>query len=113
MNGKDYVVKARDLVSGVISQIKAQGRLEGDARLDRAVKACEDLERLQSKATLRTKNGTNRAFPVMDFAQKLGEAWDECQSGGNMNEFVARLDEFVDAVTLLEAVLQERTVIMT
>ncbi|MEW6263461.1 MAG: hypothetical protein AB1641_10330 [Thermodesulfobacteriota bacterium] len=113
MNGKDYVVKARETAEKLLAEIKAQGCLSGEPLLAKADKACADLERLQNKTVLRTRNGANLAFPVLDAAEKLQEAWAEVVSEAGVAELIEGLDEFVRTVEVLEAALKERTVIMT
>ncbi len=113
MNGKDYVIKAIKMAERLVSEIKKSKVLDGDPLLDETNNACGVLGNVKKKATLRTKAGTNMAFPVYDAAQKLEEAWEEAQESEDTDELKEQLDEFVSSVQTLGATLKERTVIMT
>jgi hypothetical protein len=112
MNGKDYVTNAKEIAEKVISEGRALDSISGDPLLEEISKACEMLENLKKKPTLRTKNGTNLAFPVMEAAENLDEAWEDA-AGENSSDLQWRLEEFAGAVNALNAALKERTVIMT
>ena len=113
MNGKDYVVGAIELTQRLLSEMKNSELLDGNPLLEEATSACGILENVKKKATLRTKAGTNIAFPVYDAAQKLEEAWEEAQEREDTDELKAQMEEFVNSVQTLGATLKERTVIMT
>ncbi len=113
MNGKEYVTQAMDLVEAVIAGIKQNNALNGDALIDGAIKALSDLGGMKNKPTLRTKEGTNVAFPVFEAAQNLEEAWEDAQAGNDVEDLKWRLEGFIDAVIALSGVLKDRTVIMT
>jgi hypothetical protein len=113
MNGKDYVIKAIKMVEWLVSEIKKSKVLDGDPLLGQTSSACDVLSHIKNKATLRTKAGTNIAFPVYDAAQKLEEAWEEAQENEDTDELREQLEEFVSCVHTLGATLKERTVIMT
>ena len=113
MSGKEYVAEAFDSAERVMTEIGSSGMLAGDPLVSGAAKACQDLGELRSKATLRTKKGTSMAFPVLDAARNLKEAWEDARGGGNQDDLLTRMDEFISAVDALEGALKERTVIMT
>ncbi len=113
MNGKDYVKQAIDLVGTVVIRVKEAGVLNGDALLEGAQKACEELNGLKNKVTLRTKEGTNLAFPVFDAAQNLEEAWEDAQANDDVDDLKWRLEGFADAVMAFAGSLKDKTVIMT
>ena len=113
MNGKEYVKNATDLVEAIVSGIKENQVLNGDALIEGAIKAIGELDGMKNKPTLRTKEGTNVAFPVFEAAQNLEEAWEEAQANDDVEDLKWRLEGFIDAVTALSGVLKDRTVIMT
>jgi hypothetical protein len=113
VNGKEYVTQAMDLVEAVISGIKKNNALNGDALIEGAVKALADLDGMKNKPTLRTKEGTNVAFPVFEAGQNLEEAWEDAQGSDDVEDLKWRLEGFIDAVIALSGVLKDRTVIMT
>jgi len=113
MNGKDYVIEAIKMAEQLVSEIKKSKLLDGDPLLEGTAEACVGLGNVKKKATLRTKAGTNIAFPVYDAAQKLEEAWEEAQENEDTDELKEQLEEFVSCVHTLGATLKERTVIMT
>lgn len=113
MNGKEYVKQAIDLVGTVMTGVKEAGVLDGDGLLDGARKACEELDSLKNKPTLRTKEGTNLAFPVYDAAQNLEEAWEDAQDTDDTDDLKWRLEGFADAVMAFAGSLKDKTVIMT
>src|SRR4030042_169827 len=112
MSGKEYVESSIEIAQKVLSEAKASNTLSGDPLLEEISKACETLENLKKKPTLRTKDGTNLAFPVMEAAGNLEEAWEDAQ-GGNSSDLKWRMEEFASAVNALNGALKERTVIMT
>jgi hypothetical protein len=113
VSGKENIKQAMDMVEAVVSGIIDENALDGDALVDGTKKAIGDLDALKNKATLRTKEGTNLAFPVLEAAQNLEEAWEDAKGGGDMDDVKWRLEGFIDAVAALNGTLKERTVIMT
>lgn len=113
MNGKEYIVGAIELTEKLVPEMKNSGLLNGDPLLAQTSSACDVLGNIKKKATLRTKAGTNMAFPVYDAAQKLEEAWEDAKESEETEELKEQIEEFVNAVQTLGAALKERTVIMT
>lgn len=112
MNGKDYVLGAIELVEGVMAKVKDAKSLDGDPLLERISKACQELDAVKNKPTLRTKSGARLAFPVYDAAKNLEEAWED-SSDGSDSELKARMEEFIASVDALNGALKNRTVIFT
>ncbi len=112
MNGKDYVVEAKEKAEQLLAAIKSADVLT-DPVTDAVAKACETLEYVKNKATLKTRPGTNLAFPVYDASSKLEEVWEENGAAGDLRELKEQMEEFVTSVETLNAALKERTVIMT
>ncbi len=113
MNGKDYVKQAIDSAMRVSSGIKETNMLDGDLIMKGFQNACDELNRLKNKATLRTKEGTNLAFPVLEAAQNLEEDWENARINEDVDDLKWRLESFIDAVVSLGSALQDRTIIMT
>lgn len=113
MNGKDYVVGAREEAERLLAVMKTTEVLKADPVLEAVAKACETLEYVKNKATLKTRPGTNLAFPVYDASNKLKEIWEEIGEAGDPRELKEQIEEFVASVETLNAALKERTVIMT
>jgi hypothetical protein len=113
VSGKEYVKQAMDLVEAVISGISQSNVLNGDVLIAGTKKALGDLDGLKNKATLRTKEGTNQAFPVFEAARNLDEAWEDAKANDDTDDLKWRLEGFIDAVVALGGVLKDRTVIMT
>jgi hypothetical protein len=113
VNGKDYVIEAIALTEKLLAEIKTFGLLEGEPLLESAAKACENLAPMKTKATLRTRAGTNLAFPVYDAAQNLEEAWEEAQESNSPDELKENMEDFTNRAEELIAALKERTFIMT
>ena len=113
MNGKEYIEGAIELTEKLISEIEKSGLLDGDSLLEEITNACRVLGNIKKKATLRTKAGTNIAFPVYDAAQKMEEAWQETVESEDTDELKEQMEDFVDSVQTLGTTLKERTVIMT
>ena len=113
MNGQDLVNEALGLAQEVLSGIKESDSLSGDPLVQELEKACRDLESIKGRATLRTKNGTNMAFPVKDVSENLSEAWEDSRDGSELIELKSMITEFVDASSSLKESLKGRTVIMT
>jgi hypothetical protein len=113
VNGKDYVTQAIDVAENIVASIKDAGLLGDGAMLEGVLKACEELGGLKNKPTLRTKEGTNLAFPVFDAAQNLEEAWEDARDTEDVDDLKWRLDGFADAVMAFAGSLKDKTVIMT
>jgi hypothetical protein len=113
MNGKDYVIGAKEKAEQLLAAIKEADFLKTDSVIEEFARACEILEYVKNKATLKTKPGANLAFPVYDASNKLEEVWEETRKAGDSKELREQIEEFVTAVETLNAVLKERTVIMT
>lgn len=113
MNGKDYVKETIERAGKVIGEIKSEGALEGDNLLEELGQAHADLDGLKNKPSLRTKDGTNSVFPVLEAGNNLEEEWESARGGDDMGDLKIRIEEFVDAVNVLAGALKSRTVIMT
>jgi hypothetical protein len=113
MTGKDYVVEAKERVDRLLSAMKTDQALAADPVVDSLAKACAILDLIKNKPTLKTRPGTNLAFPVYDCAGKLGEAWEDIGGSGDLAEFKEQIEDFLSAADTLNAALKERTVIMT
>ena len=113
MNGKNYVNGAIEKTEKLVAEIRNNGLLEGDPMLDNVAEACKNLGAVKNKATLRTRTGTNLAFPVHDAAQGLEEAWEETQESNDPDELKESMEDFINRVGELIAALKDRTVIMT
>jgi len=113
MTGKDYVVGAKEKVEQILTAIKTANVLKTDPVFETVAKACETLEYVKNKPTLKTKPGTNLAFPVYDASNKLEEIWEETGPDQDSEELKEKIEDFVTAVETLNAALKERTVIMT
>lgn len=111
MNGKDLVINSIELTRKTLEEIKAAGILAGDQALDDLAKACDTLDLLKSKATLRTKNGTSMAFPIKEAAEYLEEVWEDTPD--DADDVKDKIESFVSATQTLASGLKERTVIMT
>jgi hypothetical protein len=112
MNGKDYILEAIERVEGLIGKVKDSKSLDGDPIIERISKACQELDNVKNKPTLRTKSGAHLAFPVYDAAKNFEEAWED-SSGGGDGELKARMEEFIASVDALLGALKNRTVIFT
>ena len=64
MNGKELVAKALETAGRIQSEIRQSDIEDKDRLAGELGKALEGLENIKGKATLRTKNGTNLAFPI-------------------------------------------------
>jgi hypothetical protein len=113
MTGKEYVVEAKERVDRLISSMKANPELESAPGLEFLAKASTILDLIKNKATLKTRPGTNLAFPIYDGISKLEEIWEDSGASGDMSELKGQIEEFCIAVETLNAALKERTVIMT
>ena len=113
MNGKDIVAEALATAERILNEVKESNLDDKDRFAQELAKACEGLENIKNKATLRTKNGTNLAFPIKDAAENLDEAWEDGQDGSGLNELSSMIELFADAAEALVMGLRNRTVIMT
>lgn len=113
MSGKEYVSEAIESTERVINEMVSSGALADDPLRNKAVKAREDLGRFMGKATLRTRKGTSMAFPVLEAAKSMEEAWEAARGNGDMDDLRECLDQFITAVETLDAALEGRHVIMT
>jgi hypothetical protein len=113
MNGKDCVVSAIEKMENAISEMKSAGTLDGDPLLDDAAKACETLKTLKNKPTLRTRDGTNLAYPVMEAAQNMEEVLEDSEGEDDLDELRMNMEEFTNSVNALVGALKERTLVMT
>jgi hypothetical protein len=102
-----------ELVERLVPEMKNSGLLDGDPLLDGTAKAGNDLGSFKNKATLRTRNGANMAFPVYDAAQKLEEAWEEARETEDPDDLKDQMETFASCARALIATLKDRTVIMT
>jgi hypothetical protein len=112
MNGKDYVLEAIKRVEGLMGKVKDLKSLDGDPLIERISKACQELDNVKNKPTLRTKSGAHLAFPVYDAAKNFEEAWEDSSEGSD-SELKARMEEFIASVDALHGALKNRTVIFT
>ena len=113
MNGKDYVIKAVEMTEQMVSEVQGSDLLDDAEMVEGMANAAKSLGNVKNKPTLRTKAGTNMAFPVYDAAQQCVEAWEEAQEQNDPDELRDRMEEFVSSVEILLAGLKDRTVIMT
>ena len=113
MNGKEYVQAALDSGDKLIGELKESGSIKNDELLNEFENAVKRLDQIKNKATLRTKSGTNRAFPVYDIMERLKEVWEDNRDTEELDEVEESIQEFISNVDSLSAALKERTVIMT
>ncbi|HMK65043.1 MAG TPA: hypothetical protein VK564_04560 [Thermodesulfobacteriota bacterium] len=113
MTGKDYVVEAKERVDRLLAAMKTRPELEADPVMASLAKTSEILDLIKNKATLKTRPGTNLAFPVYDGINKLEEVWTDGGDSADLGELKEQIEEFFTAVERLNAALKERTVIMT
>ena len=111
--GQEYIAEAIESTDRVITEIVSSGALADDPLREGTVKARKELGILAGKATLRTRKGTSMAFPVLEAAKNMEEAWEAARGNGDMDDLRERFDEFITAVETLDAALQGRTLIMT
>lgn len=111
MDGRDHIREALESGHKVKSGMEAKGVFKTEPVWEELVKALTDLEGLKNKPSLRTKDGTNLALPVMEAARELEAAWEGAGTGGD--ELKTNIEQFVDAVNALAGALKARTVIMT
>ena len=111
MTGKEYVTETKERLEKLLADMKAKPEWEGDTRLESLSKAGALLDLMKNKATLKTRPGTNLAFPVYDGIGKMEEAWEE--DPGDKEGLNTQIEEFITVVETLNAALKERTVIMT
>lgn len=113
VNGQDLVNEALGLVQRALSEMEKSGAFSEETLLKALSDVSRDLEAVKGKPTLRTKNGTNMAFPVAETARRLEEAWEEARGGGPDTEMRQAIAELVDASGVLKESFKGRTVIMT
>jgi hypothetical protein len=113
MTGKEYVIEAKERVDRLISAMKDNPEFESEPGLEFLAKASAILDLIKNKPTLKTRPGTNLAFPVYDGISKLEEIWGDSGASRDMSELKGQIEEFFTAVETLNAALKERTVIMT
>lgn len=113
MNGKDLVAGALEIADKILSEAKDSDVLDDDRLIEELAKACQGLENIKNRATLRTKNGTNQAFPIKEAAENLEEAWEDARNGNGTRELAAMAAQFSDTADALAMGLRNRTVIMT
>jgi len=113
MSGKDYVIEAADLGEKVSLECKSSGKLEGDSLLKKMAAACESLEKIKNKPSLRTRDGEDKAYPILESAQKLEEDWEDAQDGDDMQDVTESMEVFVAAADALINALKGKTVVMT
>jgi hypothetical protein len=114
MNGTEYVTQAIGTAQAVVAEIQSSALAEGlRAVVEGASKALGALGQVKGKATLRTRNGSNLAFPVADAARSLKEAWEEAKAQASADPVEGPLEDFALAAEALCSALKERTVIMT
>ena len=111
MSGKEYIMEAMDIAEKVLSE--ASEKLEDKSLLEKTAAACKNLGQVKNKPSLRTKDGADKAYPVLETAQKLEEDWEDAVDGDNPEEAVESMEEFVGAVEALLNALKSRTVVMT
>ncbi len=111
VNGQELVNEAVNMCKEVLTALRNEGVPQGDHLVEDLEKSFKELEALKKRPTLRTKNGTNQAFPVKEAAENLREAWEDAPD--DPEEFKAMAAEFVDAVGTLKESLKGRTVVMT
>jgi len=113
MSGKDFIIEAIGIAEKVLSECKASGKLEDNAPLEKMAAACKNLGQIKNKPSLRTKDGADKAYPVLEMAQKLEEAWEDAMDGEDPEEAAESMEEFVGAVDALINALKSKTVVMT
>ncbi|MBU2546991.1 MAG: hypothetical protein KKB20_01150 [Proteobacteria bacterium] len=113
MNGKDLVAQALEIGKKILAEVKNSNQDDAAAWSAELTKAVDGLEIVKDKATLRTKNGTNLAFPIKDAAENVAEAWEDAREGVGINEMTAMTQQFADSSEALVVGLRNRTVIMT
>jgi len=111
MSGKDYVIEAINIAENIISE--ASDKLEDKSLLEKAAAACKNLGQIKNKPSLRTRDGADKAYPVLETAQKLEEDWEDAVDRDDPEEAVESMEEFVGAVDALINALKSRTVVMT
>jgi hypothetical protein len=112
MTGKEYVTETKERLDKLLADMKTKPEWDTDSVLVSLSKAGALLDGMKNKATLKTRPGTNLAFPVYDGISRLEEAWEEDPSG-DTDDFKTQIEEFITVVETLNAALKERTVIMT
>jgi hypothetical protein len=113
MSGKDYIIEAIGISEKVLSECEASGKLAGNALLEKMAAACKDLGQIKNKPSLRTRDGADKAYPVLEMAQKLEEDWEDAMDGDDPGEAEESMQAFVGAVEALINALKSKTVVMT
>jgi len=113
MNGKDYIMEAIGIAENVLSEYKTAAKLDGNALLDKMAGACKDLEKIKNKPSLRTRDGADKAYPVLETAQKLNEDWEDAIDAEAPEEAAESMEDFVGAVDALVNALKSKTIVMT
>ena len=113
MNGKEYIASSLEMSENLLAAMKESNLLNGDSLMDDAEEACQSLNEIKNKATLRTKDGTALAFPVYEACQNLEEAWEDAQINEDVDDLKWRMESFIDATVALTSALKDRNVILT
>ncbi len=113
MSGKDYIIEAIGIVEKILSECEASGKLEDKSLLEKTTAACKNLGQIKNKPSLRTKDGADKAYPVLETAQKLEEFWEDAMDGEDPEEAAESMEEFAGAVDALVNALKSKTVVMT
>ena len=113
MNGKEYIVETIHRVETLLPAFKDREGLSGDPILGDLSKACESLNNIKNKATLRTKDGTNMAFPTNEAGKDLQDEWEEVADGDHLEMLKEQIETFVDTVQALVKALEDRNIILT
>lgn len=113
MNGKDYVMEAISIVEKVLSECETSGKMEGNTLLEKMAGACKNLGQIKNKPSLRTRDGADKAYPVLEIARKLGEDWEDAMDRSDLEEVEENMEDFVGAADALINALKSKTVVMT
>jgi hypothetical protein len=113
MSGKEYIMEAIGIAEKILSESEASGKLEGSGLPEKMAAACKNLDQIKNKPSLRTRDGADKAYPVLENAQKLEEDWEDAMDGGDLQEAEESMEEFVAAVDALINALKSKTVVMT
>ena len=113
MNGKDYVMEAIGIAETVLSGCEASGKLSGNELLEKLTAACGDLGEIKNKPSLRTRDGSDKAYPVHETVKRMEEDWEDAAEGDDTAEIEESMEEFVGAVETLVNALKSKTVVMT
>jgi hypothetical protein len=113
MSGKEYIMEAIEIVEKVLSECQDSGKLKGNDLLEKVAAACKNLGQIKNKPSLRTRDGADKAYPVLEIAQKLEEDWEDAMDGDDLQGAEESMEEFVAAVDALTNALKSKTVVMT